>query len=216
MRFQTISFSYDYGGTNKLKQITTNYLVTMSKDSEGNNGQFNIFNKTCTHDLDSESYDIKIYNEQSSLVQVSETPLLKVENVGKPSDVKDNSDQFQNDLGLSKDENINSESDESTSDEDEKAEYQESIPEIQEIYKYVNKVYSDQAMLIKTMESNITESTRWELNDVQKKLNEMGGSIAIINGRLTANEENIENIKRRLDHLEKNKNNYIQAERNRK
>ena len=51
------------------------------------------------------------------------------------------------------------------------------------------------------MESNMTDSIRSELNDAIKKLNEMGESIAVINGRLTVNEENIENIKQRIDDL---------------
>ena len=156
-------------------------------------------------------------NGQSCHAQISETPLLKVGNILMPSDIKVHhqshfvwpvgkviSNKYKNVLGSSNDESIDGEPDVCTSDEDEKAEVQETIPDIQEeIYKYVNKVYSDQSMLLKTMESNITDSIRSELNDAINKLKEMGESIAVINGRLTVDEESIENIKQRIDDLKK-------------
>ena len=70
-----------------------------------------------------------------------------------------------------------------------------------EIYNYVNKIFADQSMLIKSIESFLTDQIRANEARVNSKLMEIDSLVAEINNRLTALESVSSLAKNSLDDL---------------
>ena len=77
----------------------------------------------------------------------------------------------------------------STSSSDEANEITEADIKIQEVYKYVNKVYLDQSLLLQTIEKGLTDTFRVQIEKIQDRVLSMEETLSSINGRILNIEE---------------------------